>query len=336
MRQKNVLKRNLIALDLLFSGLIALTLQALPTQSEPTPMVTDGVHFFIVVHADNPTNAVPRAELSKIFLKKWQGWIPVDQNVRSEVRKAFSKVVHRKHVGVIQHYWQRQIFSGRGVPPLFFDTDEEVLDYVRNHLNAVGYVFSLDAHRRWREGASDLLRERPSERETAIRYNQTMTRRMRLKRFAIRWLAISLVGACVMPASGPASGEPAARDPGFQVVIHSDNPTPPLPSKTLSRIFLKRIGQRYRWSGGTRVVPVDLDAKQPARDAFSKAIHGRSASSIKSYWNRQIFSGNSAPPPEVKTVEEVFQHIRENPGGVGYVPTGTALPDWVRGLEITE
>jgi hypothetical protein len=37
-------------------------------------------------------------------------------------------------------YWQQQIFSGRGVPPLELSTETAVVEYVRAHPGAVGYV----------------------------------------------------------------------------------------------------------------------------------------------------------------------------------------------------
>jgi hypothetical protein len=43
-------------------------------------------------------------------------------------------------VASIKAYWQKQIFSGRGVPPEEKKSDEEVLKYVTENPGAVGYI----------------------------------------------------------------------------------------------------------------------------------------------------------------------------------------------------
>jgi ABC-type phosphate transport system substrate-binding protein len=66
--------------------------------------------------------------------------LPVDQAEGSSVRKAFSEAVHGRAPSAVEAYWQRQIFSGRGVPPLQKMSDDEVIAYVRSNPSAVGYV----------------------------------------------------------------------------------------------------------------------------------------------------------------------------------------------------
>jgi hypothetical protein len=43
-------------------------------------------------------------------------------------------------VSSIKAYWQKQIFSGRGVPPEEKQSDEEVLEYVSKNVGAIGYI----------------------------------------------------------------------------------------------------------------------------------------------------------------------------------------------------
>lgn len=126
---------------------------------------------------------------------------------------------------------------------------------------------------------------------------------------------------------------PAAGAEGFVVVVHADNPTPSLDAKTVEQMFFKRL---KRWENGALVVPVNLSVSSPVRQAFTRDIHRKDVSAIEKYWQRMIFSNRDVPPPTVATPEEVFELIRENPGGIGYVAAGTALPDWVRELEIQE
>jgi hypothetical protein len=48
--------------------------------------------------------------------------------------------VHGKSVTAIKTYWQQQVFSGRDVPPVERPGDAEVVAYVRENVNAIGYV----------------------------------------------------------------------------------------------------------------------------------------------------------------------------------------------------
>jgi ABC-type phosphate transport system substrate-binding protein len=76
---------------------------------------------------------------------------------------------------------------------------------------------------------------------------------------------------------------------------------------------------------GTSLEPVDQERGSTVRETFSEAIHGRSVNAIKSYWQRQIFSGRETPPPELGSDAEVVNHVNSNAGGIGYVSVGTAL-----------
>ncbi|HEX2645198.1 MAG TPA: substrate-binding domain-containing protein [Thermoanaerobaculia bacterium] len=102
--------------------------------------------FQIVVHSSNPVSALSAQEVSKMFMKKISRWqngkrvVPVDLEERSPVRESFSQNIHGKGTAAIKAYWQRMIFSGREVPPPEKDTTEGVLDYVREHDGAIGYV----------------------------------------------------------------------------------------------------------------------------------------------------------------------------------------------------
>ncbi len=114
----------------------------------------DDPGFLVVVHAGNPEPAIDRSTLSKMFLAKrreWEGGGPVrviDRTADSTVREAFSDMIHQRSVTEIKSYWQRMLSSGRDTPPPEVGSDGEVLDFVRGHPGAVGYVDSdtaLDA-----------------------------------------------------------------------------------------------------------------------------------------------------------------------------------------------
>ncbi|PIE32690.1 hypothetical protein CSA56_14475 [candidate division KSB3 bacterium] len=103
--------------------------------------------FHVIVNTSNPTSELTKSEISKLFLKKNKHWkelneavLPIDQVVDSPVRKQFSAEIHGRKISAIQAYWQKQIFSGRRVPPEEKKADQHILEYVAEHEGAIGYV----------------------------------------------------------------------------------------------------------------------------------------------------------------------------------------------------
>lgn len=102
--------------------------------------------FQVIVNAANPATELARIEVSRWFLKQSTKWpdgkvvVPLDQSSRSEVRAAFSQGVHKQPLQAIETYWQKQIFSGRTVPPFVKVGDAEVMAYVAGNTSAIGYV----------------------------------------------------------------------------------------------------------------------------------------------------------------------------------------------------
>ena len=99
----------------------------------------------------------------------------------------------------------------------------------------------------------------------------------------------------------------------------------------LSKIFLKRATE---WPDGAKAVAVDLKTSDAAREAFSQAVHGRGASSIRSYWQQQIFAGKEVPPEEKGSAADVLAFVAANPGAVGYVPVGTDVGSGVKAISV--
>lgn len=102
--------------------------------------------YQVIVNANNPIESLNASEISEYLLKKRPKWPdgtavkPVDLADDSKVREAFSLDIHQRATAKITLYWQRQIFSGREVPPPKLATDADVVAYVRSHTGAIGYV----------------------------------------------------------------------------------------------------------------------------------------------------------------------------------------------------
>ena len=108
----------------------------------------------------------------------------------------------------------------------------------------------------------------------------------------------------------------AAEGAQFKVIANRAVKSDSLTRQQVSDLFLKKT---TKWADGTAVAAVDLPDSSAVREAFSKEIHGRPASAVKSYWNKQIFSGRDLPPLEKKTDAEVVAYVRTTAGAIGYV-----------------
>jgi len=122
-----------------------------------------------------------------------------------------------------------------------------------------------------------------------------------------------------------------AQPSAFKVIVHPENPVVSLTKKETSNLFLKK---KSRWDETeTKVEPVDLDSD--VRDVFSQEVLRRSASAIKSFWQKQIFAGKEVPPPELKSESEVIAFVARRPGAIGYVSAAARL-EGVKEVSIVE
>ena len=130
-------------------------------------------------------------------------------------------------------------------------------------------------------------------------------------------LAVAIFGVCqvLLSKSTPAS------DSSFHVVVHPSRSGESITTTELSNIFLKR---RTQWSDGSRIQAVDNLRSSPVRQAFSRAVHGRTVAAIVAYWQKQIFSGRSRPLPELSEAD-VLGFVKENEGAIGYVSSQATL-----------
>ncbi len=119
---------------------------------------------------------------------------------------------------------------------------------------------------------------------------------------------------------------------GFQVIVHSSNPTASITKDQLAKIFLKTY---TRWQDGSAVAPVDQAPSSTVRQNFSKAILGRDVATVKVYWQQQTFTGRGTPPTELRNDNYVLEFVKANDGAIGYV-TGRGALDGVKVLPVTE
>lgn len=102
--------------------------------------------FQIIVHPDNPTESMSSQRLSWLFLRRATRWdhgidvAPVDLPEDSRARAEFTEEIHGRSVAAVKAYWTRVIYSGGGLLPPVEPSPAEVVEFVRRHKGAVGYV----------------------------------------------------------------------------------------------------------------------------------------------------------------------------------------------------
>jgi ABC-type phosphate transport system substrate-binding protein len=133
-------------------------------------------------------------------------------------------------------------------------------------------------------------------------------------RFSKR-IAIALLAGTALIAS-------SAQAASYKVIVNNSVSINSLSKKAASDLFLKKT---TKWESGSSVTPVDQLDSSNTREGFSKAVHGKTAAAVKSYWNQQIFSGRDVPPVEKKSDAEVLSFVRNTPGAIGYVSDGASV-----------
>lgn len=129
------------AFALLLAGLGALG-------ARPARPTTPSASFVVVVNAANSASALPKDEISLLFLKKVASWpsgdavVAIDLPAWSPTRNAFSQAIHGKPASAVKSYWQTQVFTGRGVPPVERGSERDVIAAVAADPAAIGYVAS--------------------------------------------------------------------------------------------------------------------------------------------------------------------------------------------------
>ena len=136
-----------------------------------------------------------------------------------------------------------------------------------------------------------------------------------MKRYILSALALAL---CLLAPARRAAAQ------GYVVVVNAAGPAA-ISKAELSNVFLKK---------STKLAPVDQSKGAAVRDAFSKAVLGRPASAVTTYWQQQIFAGKDVPPPEKGDDAAVLAFVKSTPNGVGYVAAGTELGAGVKAVTV--
>lgn len=140
--------RNRTLLTLLFCCLaVAVPLSAAGTQPQ--------LHVGLSKNVD-PADATPE-NLANIFLGNKRHWsdgslVKLAVLASSERQRDFLSVVTDRSPSQFWAYWRNRVFSGRGIMPKIFDSNEEMLRYLEEEKGAIGQI--TDVKQADRSGAA--------------------------------------------------------------------------------------------------------------------------------------------------------------------------------------
>jgi ABC-type phosphate transport system substrate-binding protein len=104
------------------------------------------------------------------------------------------------------------------------------------------------------------------------------------------------------------------------VIVHPSN-ADAISQADVSAIFL---GKKKAFPGGSSAVPIVLN--DATTDEFNKKLLGKSASQLKSYWSKLVFTGKANPPTSVSS-DEMLSLIKSNPNMIGFVDSANVSAD---------
>jgi len=103
------------------------------------------------------------------------------------------------------------------------------------------------------------------------------------------------------------------------IIVHPSNANAP-DASNLKQIF---TGKLSSFADGSEAIPLNLTPDSPATTEFNKKVVKKSARQFKSYWSKQLFTGNGTPPKVINSEAEMMKLVASNPNLIGYITAGT-------------
>lgn len=110
---------------------------------------------------------------------------------------------------------------------------------------------------------------------------------------------------------------------GVAVIVHPSNSST-LSETEISHIFL---GKMKSFPSGGQAIPVNQEEGTGSRGVFEGTVLKKSASQIKAYWSKLVFTGKGTPPRQVGGDTDVLNLVKANPNIIGYIDESAVTGD---------
>lgn len=104
--------------------------------------------LFIVSNESVSTDALSRMEVEHIFLgkkRKWDDGNPIVCGMLEahDVKDSFLQEYVKKSGSQFAMYWKKMMFTGKGIPPKSFGSEEDLIRFVETTNGAIGYLSKM-------------------------------------------------------------------------------------------------------------------------------------------------------------------------------------------------
>ncbi len=101
--------------------------------------------YVLITDNTNPVSELTAKEVKNIYLGKKTVWsdgshITVFTNTESNVNALFMQEMVRKTTQQYTTYWKKSLFTGTGLPPRDFASDDEIKGAVAAKPGSIGYI----------------------------------------------------------------------------------------------------------------------------------------------------------------------------------------------------
>jgi ABC-type phosphate transport system substrate-binding protein len=112
-----------------------------------SPILSLAGEVVVIVNGNVPASNLSSDDVKQIFLGNKTTWSNGDKIIfvvqdRTDAGDAFLKTYVRKSASQYDNYWKKQVFTGKGMAPLSFSSDQELVEFVAKTPGAIGYVSS--------------------------------------------------------------------------------------------------------------------------------------------------------------------------------------------------
>ncbi len=113
--------------------------------SVPSVALADDI--IVIGNRSVPASQLSPKEIKKIYLGKKKNWsnglkVIFVMLEKKEIAERFLKNLVKKNPSMYNKYWKKKMFTGSGTPPIVFDKEKNLVEYVAKTKGAVGYVSS--------------------------------------------------------------------------------------------------------------------------------------------------------------------------------------------------
>jgi len=107
---------------------------------------------------------------------------------------------------------------------------------------------------------------------------------------------------------------------GVDVIVHPSNANA-IDANEIKKIF---TGKAKSFADGSKALPLTQADGSAVTAEFNEKVLKKSASQLKAYWSKLVFTGKGTPPKEANSDAEVMSLVASNPNLIGFVKQGSA------------